>query len=321
MKRPDEKEVIRIFQDKLRSGSSEDVELFSLGGAPVAFNIDTLVQSTDVPPGFELAKIAEKSVVACASDFAAKGIRPEFGFVSVVIPDSFSRGDIAKLARGLAGASKKLGFRILGGDTNGGAELSISVCLVGAAKSAVKRGTAKNGDAVFVTGPFGYTGAGLAIMLDNKKAGRALRDRAKRAVFSPPCRLEFGIAARDVMTASMDSSDGLSRTLHEIAGQSNKSIIVECVPAKKDVLDFARQNKMDFMDPVFYGGEEYELVFTVRQKHRRRVIGIAKRLGVPAVEIGTVLSGDGVRLADGSEIRDGGWRHLGPKPTAGAKSR
>ena len=92
MKKVDEKEIIRIFQAKFGNKKfiSEDVEFFRLGKSSLVFNIDSLVESTDIPPGFRLDKIARKSVVACVSDFAAKGIQPKFGFVSMIIPKSYS---------------------------------------------------------------------------------------------------------------------------------------------------------------------------------------------------------------------------------------
>ena len=48
--------------------------------------VDTLVESTDVPPGMKLEDVARKSIVSCVSDFAAKGVRPIFGIVSSNYP-------------------------------------------------------------------------------------------------------------------------------------------------------------------------------------------------------------------------------------------
>ena len=69
MKRLSEKEIIRTFQQK--KSISEDVEIFKLGNELCAANIDTLVESTDVPPKSDLTHIARKSVVSSVSDFAS----------------------------------------------------------------------------------------------------------------------------------------------------------------------------------------------------------------------------------------------------------
>ena len=62
--------------------------------------MDTLVESTDVPPGMKLEDVARKSVVSCVSDFATKGVKPIFGIISLTIPKRFSKLNIERLATG-----------------------------------------------------------------------------------------------------------------------------------------------------------------------------------------------------------------------------
>lgn len=315
MSRLNEKEIIKAFQAKFGNSDHrpEDVENFTLGKTKVIFNIDTLVESTDVPPGLGAYRAARKSVVASASDFAAKGIRPRFGFVSVVVPESYSKEDVMLLASGLSDAAGEMGFKILGGDTNKGVELALSVCLVGEAESIVGRGGAKVGDIVFVTGPFGYPAAGLEIVKRGINAGRAFACKARDAVFSPLCRMDFGVAAREVMTSSMDSSDGLSSTLNEMARQSGLKFVIDSIPAEKEIFDFAEANKIEASRLIFDGGEEFELVFTARPVSSERILGIGKKTRVPVMPIGRVMAGSGVTLNDGNglcKIKDAGWDHF-----------
>jgi len=84
MSKLNEREIIRIFQEKLGNKKipSEDVEFFKLGKISFIAKIDTLVESTDIPPGTKLEDAARKSVVACVSDFASKGVKPHYGIVS-----------------------------------------------------------------------------------------------------------------------------------------------------------------------------------------------------------------------------------------------
>ena len=72
MKKLNEREIIKI----LRNGKfiPDDVETFHLGKQLCAANVDTLVESTDIPPDSDLSNIARKSVVSGVSDFAAKGM-------------------------------------------------------------------------------------------------------------------------------------------------------------------------------------------------------------------------------------------------------
>jgi len=98
MKKLNEKEIIRIFRQK--KNLAEDVELFHLGKELCAANIDTLVESTDIPAKSDFVDIARKSVVSSVSDFAAKGIIPKFCIISVTIPKTFSKNQITKMATG-----------------------------------------------------------------------------------------------------------------------------------------------------------------------------------------------------------------------------
>ena len=315
MKKVDEKEIIRIFQTKFGNKKlvSEDVEFFRLGKSSLVFNIDSLVQSTDIPPGFKLDKVARKSIVACISDFAAKGVQPKYGFISIIIPKNYSKKEITELANGFAKASKEFGFKILGGDTNAGKELSLNVCLIGESESIVGRNNAKKDDIIFVTGPFGYTAAGLKIILGKKKSQKNFKNKAENSVYNPKSRLSFGLAVNNFITSSMDSSDGLSTTLNEMAKQSKKKFQINKIPRKSDLEDFAKLNRIDPWELVFNGGEEYEFVFTVSHRNRQKIINISKKLKVPIIEIGRVVSGNGVKFESEKktfEIKDEGWRHF-----------
>ena len=92
MKKLDESEIIKKFQSVFgeKNFVSEDVESFSIGKTQVIVKVDTLVQSTDIPPQMSLKDAARKSIVACVSDFASKGVKPEFGIISVNLPSNIS---------------------------------------------------------------------------------------------------------------------------------------------------------------------------------------------------------------------------------------
>ena len=96
MSKLSEKKIIELFQSKLGNASfvPEDVELFKIGKEQLVVKVDTFVESTDLPPRMNLEDAARKSIVSCVSDFAAKGVRPIFGIVSLTIPKKLSRLNI-----------------------------------------------------------------------------------------------------------------------------------------------------------------------------------------------------------------------------------
>lgn len=315
MNKLDESDIIRIFQKKLGNKKfvSEDVEIFREGKENIIVKVDTLVQSTDIPPKMKLQDAARKSMVACISDFASKGVKPEFGIISVNLPKSISGSKIAEIAKGFKKASDEFGVKILGGDTNQGEEIVFHACIFGKSEKIIPRKGANLGDLVYVTGPFGLTSSGLKCLIEKKKGQKNFVKKSQNAVFRPKPRLEFGLKGKKYFSSAMDSSDGLSTTLIEMVRQSNKKFIIDNIPAPNQVYEFAKQNKIDPINLIFHGGEEYEFVFTVPKKYKSVILKTAAKLKTPVIQIGQVTKGKGVYIKTGeklSRLKDAGWHHF-----------
>jgi len=316
MSKLSEKKIIELFQSKLGNASfvPEDVESFKIGKEQLVVKVDTFVESTDLPPQMKLEDAARKSIVSCVSDFASKGVKPIFGIVSLTIPGKLSRSCIENLAKGFQGAAREFGLKILGGDTNEGKELVITFSLFGTTKKIVRRSGAKTDHVIITSGSFGYTGAGLSILLKNKKSSKKFRAKAKNAVFKPKCRLLFGLKNQKHFSSSMDSSDGLSTTLNEMSKQSKKKFVITRMPSDNDILEFATSNKLNPNDLVLNGGEEYEIVATASKSNLPKIKSQAKKHRIKLYEIGYVTKGRGVfhkRNGKLDRIMDKGWEHLG----------
>ena len=315
MKKLDESEIIKKFQTVFGTKNfiSEDVESFKIGQETAIAKVDTLVGSTDIPPKMSLKQAARKSVVACVSDFASKGIKPRWGIVSVVLPKNITNLQLNQIAAGFKAASKEFGIKFLGGDTNSGKEIVFNVSLFGESKKFVKRQGAKNGDLIFVTGPFGLTGAGLSILLGKLRAQDSFAKKTIKSVLQPKPRLEFGVKCKKLLTSSMDSSDGLSTTLNEMSKQSKSKFVIDHIPATNQVQQFCQKYKKDFDSVVFHTGEEYEFVFTIAKKHLSQIVRIANSTKTPIIQIGTVEKGKGVYIQKQDKLvklEDKGYRHF-----------
>jgi len=309
MTKLDESKIIKNFQKKLGNKKfvSEDVETFRIGKIMGVVKVDTFVQSTDMPPKMKMADMARKSIIACISDFAAKGVKPQYGIISVNLPNSIPDKKINELAKGFKHASDEFNVKILGGDTNEGKEIVINVSMFGITDKIVK------GDILFVTGPFGYTASGLRILLEKKKGEKSFVKKVIRSVINPSPKLDFGIKNKIYFTSSMDSSDGLSTTLNEMSNQSKCKFIIINIPGKKDLFEFAESQRFDPNELIFHGGEEYEFVFTVSKKHREVIKKNSALLKIPIIEIGYVTNGKGVFLEKGKNqiiLKDLGWHHF-----------
>ena len=315
MNKLSEKKIIELFQSRLGNTSfvPEDVESFKIGKKRIIVKVDTLVESTDLPPGMKLEDVARKSIVSCVSDFAAKGVKPIFGIVSLTIPKRLSKSNIERLAKGFQKATKEFQIKILGGDTNEGKELVITFSLFGASEKIVSRNSAKTNHVIITSGPFGYTGAGLSILLKNKKYSKKFGTKAKNVVFKPNCRLMFGLKNKNYFSSSMDSSDGLSTTLNEMSSQSKQKFVITKMPSENDVFDFANLNKLNRSDLIFNAGEEYEIVATTSVSNLPKIKKYAKKHRIKLYEIGYVTKGRGVFYKKNGKlirIKDDGWQHL-----------
>jgi thiamine-monophosphate kinase len=317
-----ELKVIRIVEHALGAsrravvGFGDDVSAVRLAKHEVALlKTDMLVGSTDVPPGMSMRQTARKAVVANVSDLAAKGARPFAGIVALGLPESLTQKDVKEIAAGLAECAKEYGFPLVGGDTNESNDLVISIALFALMddRRMVLRSGARVGDVVAVTGDFGYASAGLKALLDARIHPDKLPQALAQAVYHPKAELDLGLrlARSGALTASIDSSDGLAWSLHELSKRSKVGIQLEQVPISKAAVLFASRYGYDAADLALYGGEEYHLVVTVRRNRFRFAERIARGRLKP---IGVVTRrSKGLRLAkngNGTKIQMRGWEHF-----------
>lgn len=272
-----ERRIIELIQSQLDTMRAmptpfgDDVSAVTLDDGQVAvLKTDMLVGKTDVPRGMSLWQAARKAVVMNVSDFAAKGVEPKAVLVSIGLPRTLLHDDILEIARGLNMGAREYGAYVVGGDTSEASDLVIAVSLFGTAQKTalILRKGAKVGDIVAVTGFFGKSAAGLRILMDGYAVSEELRKGLVSAVFMPQARLREGLALSrsHAVTASIDSSDGLAWSLHELARMSDVGFLVDNLPVAPEVKHFAEFNGVDEVELALYGGEEYELVVTVRPK-------------------------------------------------------
>jgi len=275
--------------------------------------VDMLVEHTDMPPGMSYRQAARKAVAMCVSDFAAKGVRPSSFMVSLGLAKGVAEKEVDSLARGLREAEKEWDVLLVGGDTNEAEELVIDCAMVGFAKRIVPRSGARPGDALVVTGTFGYPPAGLRLLGGKATAAAGFGRRARSSVLSPRPDLRVGMALAPFLSASMDSSDGLARSLHTLAAQSGVGFEVVSLPAARGLRAFAKLNGMSVAELVLEGGEEYIIVGTLPKAHIRAAKSAVRRAGGELLEIGRAIKTRRVVLACGGDvvpIRDEGWTHL-----------
>jgi len=179
----------------------------------------------------------------------------------------------------------------------------------------ITRFDAKQGDILAVTGTFGEASSGLKILLEKLSAPTEIKEKLLEHVYLPKARLKEGLAlARSgVATASIDSSDGLAISLHQLSSTSNVGFIVTDLPIPSEVERFASIHGLNPKDLALYGGEEYELVVTIKPDLWEKAYMIVERVGGTLIKIGKVTKEEKIILKiEGEEERIAfrGWEHF-----------
>ncbi|GAH40783.1 unnamed protein product, partial [marine sediment metagenome] len=222
--------------------------------------------------------------------------------------------------------AKLFEVNIVGGDTvRSPLGLVINITLIGEVEPdlIVKRSTAKPGDLIMVTGELGGSAAGLILLLEEKKYSSVplnIVEEVKSAHLSPVPRIKEGrIIARERLANSMiDISDGLASDLTQICGAS--AVGAKVYASKIPILSAAKEVggliKRSPLDLALYGGEDYELLFTVSPKKADDVIKLLKKeLGTRVSVIGEIKEEQkGIKLEDlqgkVSDLQPKGYNHF-----------
>ena len=279
-------------------------------------NMDMLVGKTDVPKTMSLWQAARKAVVMNISDLAAKGAKPLALLASIGIPPDLTEANIQQIGKGLNAGAREYNVYILGGDSNEASDLIISCMALGVCHKhhLIKRSGAKPGDYVAVTGSFGKTASGLKILMnslsDAENSG-ALVD----SVLMPKARVQEGLVLSQfhLATASIDSSDGLAWSLHELSRASHVGFHIDKLPIAPEAERFAKFHGFDPVELALYGGEEYELLVTIKPRLWKEAKKAVETVGGSLIKLGRVTKEKQLLLKTDEKlvsIEASGWEHF-----------
>jgi len=254
-----------------------------------------------------------KCLVRALSDVAAMGGVPRCFLLSLALPESHTGHWLDAFLGGLRRASRKFNCTLAGGDTTQRREILISVTAMGEIRKAraVLRSGARAGDIIYVTGRLGEAELGLRILRSSFGQARPSNPILKKHLYPEP-RLAVGrwLAERGFATSMMDLSDGISSDLPRLCAASGVGADVEGgkLPLVKH-LSTSRSAAVDPLQLALHGGDDYELLFTVRPSKVNMLPKIFR--AVPLTAIGRITEQRGLVLLkqDGRErqLHPGGW--------------
>ncbi len=288
-----------------------------------------------------LREIGERAVTSSVSDLAAMAACPVALLVSIVADHRLEEGDFKDLYLGIHKGARAYGTRILGGNLSTG-PLSIAVTAIGEGKEPrlVRRGGARPGDEIWVTGIPGLARLGrkclergpssplLQMSQTNRldTSNRRAVQAGLRAFRRPRARTREAILlARTCRPSAMvDLSDGLATDLAHILEES-RSVRGAPLGAEITATDLTGRGHLARLAALLgepaetaalVGGEDYELCFTVPQgRGGNRVARLFRdELKLAAACVGRIAGRPGIRLVrpDGSwqDVEERGWEHF-----------
>jgi thiamine-monophosphate kinase len=241
-----------------------------------------------------------KTLTVNLSDLAAMGGSPAYLTLSLGIPVDFKSEDIEEFYRGIRAVASESGVALVGGDTSAARGFFISAALVGhCPHRPITRSGAKAGDDLYVTGTLGDSALGLKLL---KRRMSEEKNSAASYLISrhqfPTARLKAGalLAREKLARAMIDVSDGLLQDLGHLCKASGVGAVIwqAELPLSSPYRTFAGTKGALY---ALTGGEDYELLFSLRPRDRTRLEKIRKRLRVPIARIGKCLpSSEGIKV-------------------------
>jgi len=271
-------------------GIGDDAAVIDAGEDLILFSTDMLLEGIHFDLSYmPLQHLGYKAVAVNVSDIAAMNGHPEQITIGLGLSNRFSTEAIDSLYAGIRAACENFTVDLVGGDTSASASgLVISISILGRVKKdkIVYRSGSKPSDIICVTGDLGGAYMGLQVLEREKQVfltnpemqpdlekyeyvvSRQLKPEARMDIIHD--LEELGI----VPTSMIDISDGLASELLHLSSKSNVGVRIyeDKIPIDNETFDTAAlEFKVDPVTCALNGGEDYELLFTIKQADFEKV--------------------------------------------------
>jgi thiamine-monophosphate kinase len=278
-----------LYNNTLKGIGDDAAVINSTEGMKTVVTTDLLVEGVHFDLSyFPMKHLGYKSVVVNLSDIYAMNAQPKQITVSLALSSRFSLEAVEELYAGIALACEHYKVDLVGGDTSSSKQgLVISITAIGEALESdlVYRSGAKANDLLVVTGDLGGAYCGFQLLerekrvyLDNPSVQpdlsghdyiieRQLKPEARKDIYDVLKALEIH------PTSMMDVSDGLASECFHLAKASDVGITLyeEKIPIDPTTYNFARELDLDPTLCALSGGEDYELLFTIKQEDYTKI--------------------------------------------------
>ncbi|WNZ22617.1 thiamine-phosphate kinase [Leptolyngbya sp. NK1-12] len=275
-----------------------------------------------------------RATAANLSDLAAMGASPLGITIGLSLPGAVEVSWVEQFYQGIVACLQPYSTPIVGGDICRSSVITVSITAFGqvSPSRAIRRSTARPGDAILVTGVHGASRAGLELLLHpDQGQGLSAADRAAliQAHQRPVPRLDVVALLRDggdaapeprrtkgdagdaapeprrtkgdglLRVAGMDSSDGLADAVLQICRASRVGAEIErnLIPFPPGLTAWVLEAQA--VEWALYGGEDFELVLCLPRLVAQRLV---EQLGNGAAIVGRITAEPKVVLRDRSGL-------------------
>ena len=296
-----EKELIyRLGKFMPKDQISDDCALIKVKNDNLLVNNDSLVENVHFNDISICPKdLGWKAVVSNISDLLSSGSTKTIGVtISLILPPQTEWVWVEELYKGIHKALKEYGGVILGGDCSKGNQKTISITAFGIqGELELRRNACKPGDIILTTGTHGLSKLGFMIQnkinfdenisLTKKLISKSVENFCRPKAY--PNFLKILLKTRPnkkiMRVGCTDSSDGLFQAIQDLAISSKCKAILNYEKLPKDK-DWPKGDKWDKY--YLFGGEDYELVFSLPKKWANNLSKLDKKI----YEIGYFAEGE-----------------------------
>ena len=268
-------------------------------------------------------QLGRRAAAVNLSDIAAMGGTPTYALISLGLPVNFPVSSFEKLFEGIKDQLADFSTLIVGGNlARSGNKLILDITLLGEAPagSYLTRSGAKVGDRIFISGKIGMSGAGLHLLNEYGKTSPPGFENLidKHLLPFPEIALGKKIAGSNLATAMIDISDGFVSDLNHICemSQVGAEIHQEKLPFPKAFGEFEKLTGKKYLEFALHAGEDYELLFTVKQEVPIHILEkISRETKTAITEVGRITPKDkGLSLIKTNQqkmkLQPEGWDHF-----------
>jgi thiamine-monophosphate kinase len=294
-------------------------------GSELVVTADALIAGVHFFADDSAADIAWKSLAVNVSDLAAKAAQPLAYSLALALPGHWREDWLAEFAASLGVAQAAFGIALCGGDTtvSPSGPLMISITAFGTVPRGgmVRRGGARPGERLYVSGTIGDAALGLRLRRGDADARSwplddAGRNELVRRYLRPEPRLRLQDALQAHASAAMDISDGLVIDCGRMCRASGVSARVEAARVPLSLpAGMAVSADPAAVQRVLTGGDDYEILAAIRAGEEGAFEAAARGAGIAVADIGaTSQEGSGLTVIglDGQPIAFArpGYDHL-----------